>query len=243
MATLVDVRRYPGSRRNPQFNQAALAAALAEAGIEYRHAVELGGLRSNEPGEERFACLGAFAGYAARMGTPEWQDALALALDEPAPVLSCAPRRRGCAAIAASSPSSSSRAVTRSSICSARASESRTGPIRPPRCATDSSTCAEASSASGARDRGSFKRSDSLNSLRARTGSQTLLRRDMSRQRRSRPDHHRRRAGRVHGRPLRCAREPESARDRRRHLRRPADDHERRRELPRLSRAASSARR
>src|SRR5215211_2057870 len=52
--TLVDVRRYPGSRRNPQFGQAALAAALREAGIEYRHAVELGGRLSGEPGEERF---------------------------------------------------------------------------------------------------------------------------------------------------------------------------------------------
>ena len=33
VATLVDVRRYPGSRRNPQFNQKELAAALAGAGI------------------------------------------------------------------------------------------------------------------------------------------------------------------------------------------------------------------
>jgi uncharacterized protein (DUF488 family) len=90
VATLVDVRRYPGSRRNPQFNQAALAATLAEAGIEYRHAVELGGLRSNEAGEERFACLGSFAGYAARMGAPEWRDALARVLDEERPCLMCA---------------------------------------------------------------------------------------------------------------------------------------------------------
>jgi len=41
--TLVDVRRFPGSRRNPQFNQGPLAAGLAEAGIAYRHTVELGG--------------------------------------------------------------------------------------------------------------------------------------------------------------------------------------------------------
>jgi uncharacterized protein (DUF488 family) len=41
--TLVDVRRFPGSRRNPQFNQGPLQAALADAGIGYRHAVELGG--------------------------------------------------------------------------------------------------------------------------------------------------------------------------------------------------------
>jgi uncharacterized protein (DUF488 family) len=88
--TLVDVRRYPASRRNPQFNQAALAQTLAAAGIEYRHAVELGGRRSNVPGQEHFACLGPFAGYAARMGAREWQEALAGALAEPSPCLMCA---------------------------------------------------------------------------------------------------------------------------------------------------------
>jgi uncharacterized protein (DUF488 family) len=90
VATLVDVRRYPMSRRNPQFNQAALEQTLAEVGIEYRHAVELGGRRSNVPGEERFPCLGAFAGYAAGMSAPEWQEALARALSEPAPCFMCA---------------------------------------------------------------------------------------------------------------------------------------------------------
>jgi uncharacterized protein (DUF488 family) len=69
--TLVDVRRFPGSRRNPQFNRSALEAALGEAGIVYRHAVELGGRLSGEPGEERFDCIrvAAFRSYAARMGT------------------------------------------------------------------------------------------------------------------------------------------------------------------------------
>jgi uncharacterized protein (DUF488 family) len=90
--TLVDVRRFPGSRRNPQFNQPALEAALGEAGIAYRHAVELGGRRSNEPGEERFGCIrvDAFRSYAARMGTAEWQAALAETLAEPGPCLLCA---------------------------------------------------------------------------------------------------------------------------------------------------------
>jgi uncharacterized protein (DUF488 family) len=88
--TLVDVRRYPASRRNPQFNQPALVETLAEAGIEYRHAVELGGRRSNVPGQERFECLGAFAGYAAGMGAREWQATLAEALAEPSPCLMCA---------------------------------------------------------------------------------------------------------------------------------------------------------
>jgi uncharacterized protein (DUF488 family) len=90
--TLVDVRRFPGSRRNPQFNRDALAESVAAAGIEYRHAVELGGRRRAEPGEERFACLrvAGFRSYAARMATSEWQNALDAALVEPAPCLMCA---------------------------------------------------------------------------------------------------------------------------------------------------------
>jgi uncharacterized protein (DUF488 family) len=90
--TLVDVRRYPGSRRNPQFNQPALAASLAEAGIVYRHAVDLGGRRSAEPGEERFPCIRvlAFRSYAARMGADSWQRALAEELAQPAACFMCA---------------------------------------------------------------------------------------------------------------------------------------------------------
>jgi uncharacterized protein (DUF488 family) len=90
--TLIDVRRFPGSRRNPQFNQGALAASLAAGGIEYRHAVELGGRRSNEPGAERFSCIRveAFRSYAARMAAAEWQDALGAALAAPTPCLMCA---------------------------------------------------------------------------------------------------------------------------------------------------------
>jgi hypothetical protein len=90
--TLVDVRRYPASRRNPQFNQLPLAEALEQAGIVYRHAVGLGGRLSDEPGADRFACLRepAFRSYAARIGTAEWQAALAMALAEPAPCFMCA---------------------------------------------------------------------------------------------------------------------------------------------------------
>ncbi|HZC29236.1 MAG TPA: DUF488 domain-containing protein [Gaiellaceae bacterium] len=90
--TLVDVRRFPSSRRNPQFNAAALAEALPAAGIAYRHAVELGGRRSGEPGEERFGCLrvGAFRSYAARMAAPEWQEALGRSLEAARPCFLCA---------------------------------------------------------------------------------------------------------------------------------------------------------
>ncbi len=90
--TLVDVRRFPGSRRNPQFGQAALMETMRAAGIGYTHAVELGGRRSGEPGEERFGCLrvAAFRSYAARMSSGDWQDALARALAEPSPCVMCA---------------------------------------------------------------------------------------------------------------------------------------------------------
>jgi uncharacterized protein (DUF488 family) len=90
--TLVDVRRYPSSRRHPQFDQAPLAAALEGADFVYRHAVGLGGRRSGEAGEERFSCIrvAAFRSYAARMATSAWQDALATALTEPEPCFMCA---------------------------------------------------------------------------------------------------------------------------------------------------------
>ena len=90
--TLVDVRRFPGSRRNPQYNRPALERVLAAAGIAYRHTVELGGRLEGEPGEERFDCIRtpAFRSYAARMCSEGWHAALADALAEPAPCLMCA---------------------------------------------------------------------------------------------------------------------------------------------------------
>jgi uncharacterized protein (DUF488 family) len=90
--TLVDVRRFPGSRRNPQYNQQPLRDMLASVGLSYRHAVELGGRLRNEPGEEQFTCLRvtAFRSYAARMGKPEWQAALSRELAQPSPCFMCA---------------------------------------------------------------------------------------------------------------------------------------------------------
>jgi uncharacterized protein (DUF488 family) len=61
-------------------------------GISYHHAVELGGRRTKEPGEDRYACIrvAAFRSYAARMTTPEWQSALERTLALPAPCFMCA---------------------------------------------------------------------------------------------------------------------------------------------------------
>jgi uncharacterized protein (DUF488 family) len=90
--TLVDVRRFPASRRHPQFNRDALAATLEAAGIAYRHAEELGGRRTGEAGEERYACIQtpAFRSYAARMRSAPWQEALATALADERPCFMCA---------------------------------------------------------------------------------------------------------------------------------------------------------
>ncbi len=86
------MRRFPGSRRNPQFNQGPLRESLEQAGVRYVHALELGGRRSGEPGEERFACIrtAAFRSYLARMGSPESQRALDEAIAQPSPCLMCA---------------------------------------------------------------------------------------------------------------------------------------------------------
>src|SRR3954447_24201560 len=43
---LVDVRRYPASRRVPQFNSGVLAETLGSAGIGYEHMEALGGRRA-----------------------------------------------------------------------------------------------------------------------------------------------------------------------------------------------------
>ena len=76
---LVDVRRFPGSRRHPQFGSGALAASLAAAGIGYVHAEALGGRRSSEAGAASPNTAwrnGAFRAYADYMATPEFRAAL-----------------------------------------------------------------------------------------------------------------------------------------------------------------------
>jgi uncharacterized protein (DUF488 family) len=74
---LFDVRRYPGSRRHPQFSRDTLSATLRDAGIEYRHEPRMGGRRNPVPGSPNAAWRSAsFRGYADHTATPEFQDAL-----------------------------------------------------------------------------------------------------------------------------------------------------------------------
>lgn len=48
---IADVRRFPGSRRHPQFGSDALAASLAAEGIAYHWFAGLGGRRRPDPDE------------------------------------------------------------------------------------------------------------------------------------------------------------------------------------------------
>ena len=90
--TVVDVRRFPGSRRNPQFGRGPLEESLRRAGIGYVHAPDLGGRRSRVEGDDRFDCVrvAAFRSYASWMGSPEWAAALDAALELPRPCFLCA---------------------------------------------------------------------------------------------------------------------------------------------------------
>lgn len=47
---LVDIRRFPGSRKFPQFNREPLAAAVEQAGLEYHWFEVLGGRRHKTSG-------------------------------------------------------------------------------------------------------------------------------------------------------------------------------------------------
>jgi uncharacterized protein (DUF488 family) len=74
---LVDVRRFPGSRRHPQFGRDALAASLRSAGIGYAHAGDLGGRRDPAPDSINTGWrLSAFRGYADYMETPQFHRAV-----------------------------------------------------------------------------------------------------------------------------------------------------------------------
>ena len=91
---LWDVRAFPMSRRYPHFNRESLTTTLRTAGIDYRHAPELGGRRSAPkdapPTQWRNA---GFKGYAAYMTTPPFRaaiDALRAAARERRTTIMCA---------------------------------------------------------------------------------------------------------------------------------------------------------
>ena len=70
---MADVRRFPGSRRQPHFAQDALRDSLAAVGIEYRWIPELGGRRRPRPDSPNTAWRNAsFRGYADHLSSAEF---------------------------------------------------------------------------------------------------------------------------------------------------------------------------
>ena len=73
---MADVRRYPGSRKHPQFNPSALAASLGEHKIEYLPFPDLGGRRTPVAGSMNTVWRNAaFRAYADFMETEEFHEA------------------------------------------------------------------------------------------------------------------------------------------------------------------------
>jgi uncharacterized protein (DUF488 family) len=89
---IVDVRRFPASRRHPHFGREALADALAGAGVSYRWLPALGGRRHGQSGSPHVGWRNAaFRAYADHMDTDEFRsgltDLLALAGERPTAIL------------------------------------------------------------------------------------------------------------------------------------------------------------
>ena len=82
---VADIRRYPVSRRNPQYSHEELGRLLHDAGLRYRHWVELGGRRSPRTNSPNGAWRNdAFRGYADHMATPNFQSSLSALVREAA---------------------------------------------------------------------------------------------------------------------------------------------------------------
>jgi hypothetical protein len=73
---LVDIRRFPGSRKHPHFNRDNLAAALPNSGVEYHRLQALGGRRQKQRDESPNLGLEnkGFRNYADYMLTDQFRD-------------------------------------------------------------------------------------------------------------------------------------------------------------------------
>jgi uncharacterized protein (DUF488 family) len=79
---VVDVRRFPGSRRHPHFGTDQMAAWLADAGLGYRWAPSLGGRRRPSSDSINTGLRNPqFRAYADHMATPEFRDGVARLID------------------------------------------------------------------------------------------------------------------------------------------------------------------
>lgn len=74
---LADIRRFPGSRRQPQFHAGVLEDSLAGAGIAYLPLASLGGRRDPAPDSPNTGWRHrAFRGYADHVASDEFADGL-----------------------------------------------------------------------------------------------------------------------------------------------------------------------
>ncbi len=73
---LVDIRRFPGSRKHPHFHRDSLTAALPKSGVEYHWLEALGGRRHKLQGESPNLALEnrGFRNYADYMLTDEFRE-------------------------------------------------------------------------------------------------------------------------------------------------------------------------
>ena len=79
---LVDVRRFPASRRHPHFSRESLERTLPEAGIEYLWLEGLGGRRARRKDSPHTAWrVAGFGSYADHMDTEEFEAAAATLLE------------------------------------------------------------------------------------------------------------------------------------------------------------------
>ena len=89
---LVDVRSFPGSRRNPQFGRTEMERWVRDAGVEYRWMSALGGRRRPVEGSRHVALRNAsFQAYADHMETPAFltsvDDLLSVVAERPTAVM------------------------------------------------------------------------------------------------------------------------------------------------------------
>jgi uncharacterized protein (DUF488 family) len=79
---LIDVRKMPRSRANPQFNIDTLPEELTRVGIKYRHLPGLGGLRRPRPDSPNGGWRNrSFQAYADYMQLPEFPESLGIVMD------------------------------------------------------------------------------------------------------------------------------------------------------------------
>jgi len=77
LEAVADVRRFPGSRRHPQYAEMALSAALAEHGAAYRWLPALGGRRRPLPDSPNTGWRNAsFRGYADHIASTEFSQGM-----------------------------------------------------------------------------------------------------------------------------------------------------------------------